>query len=69
MSAPGARPAPPLLLASTSPQRRAILEQLGIPEAPLRLELARAPEYMRMGTRVRKGPLLFQKIDVNATQL
>ena len=28
MSAP---PAPPLLLASTSPQRRAILEQLGIP--------------------------------------
>ena len=24
-------PAPPLLLASTSPQRRAILEQLGIP--------------------------------------
>jgi septum formation protein len=31
VSAPGARPAPPLLLASTSPQRRAILEQLGIP--------------------------------------
>lgn len=30
MSAP---PAPPLLLASTSPQRRAILEQLGIPFA------------------------------------
>ncbi len=32
-----ASPAPPLLLASTSPQRRAILEQLGIPfdvEAP-----------------------------------
>ena len=28
MSAP---PAPPLLLASTSPQRRTILEQLGIP--------------------------------------
>ncbi len=28
MSAP---PAPPLLLASTSPQRRAILEQLGVP--------------------------------------
>ena len=28
MSAP---PAPPLLLASTSPQRRAILEQLGLP--------------------------------------
>ena len=29
MSAP---PAPPLLLASTSPQRRAILEQLGVPD-------------------------------------
>jgi len=26
-----APPAPPLLLASTSPQRRAILEQLGLP--------------------------------------
>ena len=36
MSAP---PAPPLLLASTSPQRRAILEQLGIP-----FELA-VPDY------------------------
>ena len=36
MSAP---PAPPLLLASTSPQRRAILEQLGIP-----FDLA-APRY------------------------
>ena len=36
MSAP---PAPPILLASTSPQRRAILEQLGIP-----FELA-VPDY------------------------
>ena len=39
MSAP---PAPPLLLASTSPQRRAILEQLGLPfdvVAPLYAEL------------------------------
>jgi nucleoside triphosphate pyrophosphatase len=34
-----ASPAPPLLLASTSPQRRAILEQLGLP-----FEVA-APEY------------------------
>jgi septum formation protein len=34
-----ASPAPPLLLASTSPQRRAILEQLGIPFE------ARAPRY------------------------
>ena len=37
MSAP---PAPPLLLASTSPQRRAILEQLGIPFGVL------APDYV-----------------------
>ncbi|HEX4930544.1 MAG TPA: Maf family protein [Gaiellaceae bacterium] len=37
MSAP---PAPPLLLASTSPQRRAILEQLGIPFDVV------APEYV-----------------------
>ena len=35
-----ARPRPPLLLASTSPQRRAILEQLGIP-----YELA-VPDYV-----------------------
>ncbi|MBA2359109.1 MAG: Maf family protein, partial [Actinobacteria bacterium] len=34
-----ASPAPPLLLASTSPQRRAILEQLGLP-----FEVA-APRY------------------------
>jgi methionyl-tRNA synthetase len=39
------------------------LEQLGIPEAPLRLETARAAEYIRAGTRVRKGPVLFQTID------
>ncbi len=39
-------PAPPLLLASTSPQRRAILEQLGIPfdiEAPDYEELGEDP--------------------------
>jgi septum formation protein len=35
--------APPILLASTSPQRRAILEQLGIP-----FELA-APDYEELG--------------------
>jgi septum formation protein len=38
-----APPAPPLLLASTSPQRRAILEQLGIP-----FELA-VPRYEEQG--------------------
>jgi septum formation protein len=38
-----ASPAPPLLLASTSPQRRAILEQLGIP-----FELA-VPDYDELG--------------------
>lgn len=48
---------------------RRILQQLGIPEAPLRLELAKQPEYIRMGTRVQKGPVLFRKIDVNAAQL
>ena len=42
MSAP---PAPPLLLASTSPQRRAILEQLGLPfeVVPPKYEEADAP--------------------------
>nr|MBA2331530.1 Maf family protein [Actinomycetota bacterium] len=35
-----AKPTPPLLLASTSPQRRAILEQLGIPFDVV------APEYV-----------------------
>ena len=40
MSAP---PAPPLVLASTSPQRRAILEQLGLP-----FEVV-APEYDEEG--------------------
>jgi septum formation protein len=38
-----ASPAPPILLASTSPQRRAILEQLGIP-----FELA-VPDYEEIG--------------------
>jgi len=45
---------------------RGILEQLGIPECPLRLEVAREWEYIKGETRVRKGPVLFQKIDVNA---
>jgi septum formation protein len=41
-----ASPAPPLLLASTSPQRRAILEQLGIPfdVVPPRYEEHDAPD-------------------------
>jgi septum formation protein len=38
-----ASPAPPILLASTSPQRRAVLEQLGIP-----FELV-APDYEELG--------------------
>ena len=38
-----ASPAPPIVLASTSPQRRAILEQLGIP-----FELA-SPDYEELG--------------------
>lgn len=36
-------PAPPLLLASTSPQRRAILEQLGLPFDVV------SPEYVEVG--------------------
>jgi methionyl-tRNA synthetase len=46
-----------------------ILEQLGIPETPLRLDAAREWEYIKEGTRVRKGPVVFQKIDVDAGQL
>jgi septum formation protein len=38
-----ASPAPPLLLASTSPQRRAILEQLGLPFDVV------APRYDELG--------------------
>jgi methionyl-tRNA synthetase len=45
-----------------------ILEQLGIPDCPLRLENARIAEYIEAGTRVNKGPVLFQKIDANAEQ-
>lgn len=44
MSAP---PAPPILLASTSPQRRAILEQLGI---PFEVAAPRYEEHDRPGT-------------------
>jgi len=47
---------------------RRILEQLGIPDCPVRLENARAAEYIGVGTRVNKGPVLFQKIDANAEQ-
>jgi len=45
-----------------------ILEQLGIPDCPVRLENARRSEYIGVGTRVNKGPVLFQKIDANAEQ-
>jgi methionyl-tRNA synthetase len=40
------------------------LDQLGVPDAPLRLETARAAEYIKAGSRVQKGPVLFQTIDV-----
>ncbi len=46
-----------------------ILEQLGVPGTPLKLEVAEEWEYIRVGTRVSKGPVLFQKIDVDAQQL
>lgn len=42
---------------------RRILEQLGVPDLPIRLEVAKAPECIKMGTRVRKGAVLFQRID------
>jgi len=47
---------------------RRILEQLGIPDCPVGLENARTWEYIRAGTRVQKGSVLFQKIDANAEQ-
>jgi methionyl-tRNA synthetase len=47
---------------------RRILEQLGIPDCPVLLENARAAEYIGLGTRVNKGPVLFQKIDANGEQ-
>jgi methionyl-tRNA synthetase len=47
---------------------RRILEQLGIPDCPVTLENARTWEYIRSGTRVQKGSVLFQKIDANAEQ-
>jgi methionyl-tRNA synthetase len=45
-----------------------ILEQLGIPDTPLQLENAKTWEYIKLGTRVQKGSVLFQKIDANAEQ-
>jgi methionyl-tRNA synthetase len=53
-------------LPSTS---RRILEQLGIPGTPIRLDVAKEWEFIKMGTRISKGPVLFQKIDVDAQQL
>jgi methionyl-tRNA synthetase len=47
---------------------RRILEQLGIPDCPVTLENARTWEYIRTGTRVQKGSVLFLKIDANAEQ-
>jgi methionyl-tRNA synthetase len=59
-----------VLLAPFMPSTaRKIFEQLGIPEVPVRLENARSWDYIRVGTRVQKGPVLFQKIDVKTEQL
>jgi methionyl-tRNA synthetase len=54
-----------ILLSSVIPSSSAkILEQLGLdPAAALRLDAARAWQYIPEGTRVRKGPVLFQKVD------
>ena len=40
-----------------------ILEQIGCPDTPIRLEVAKTPDYIKMGTRIRKGEVLFQKVD------
>jgi methionyl-tRNA synthetase len=58
-----------LLSPFTPTTSRRILEQLGIPEAPIRLENARVWDYIKTGVRVNKGSVLFQKIDVNTQQL
>ena len=42
---------------------RRILEQLGIPEAPMGLADAGAAEYIKDGTEVKKDTVLFRKID------
>ena len=39
-----------------------IFEQLGVPEIPRRLDVAREREYIKAGTAVRPGPVLFQQI-------
>ena len=50
-------PAPPLLLASTSPQRRAILEQLRIPFDVVAPDYEEAPGTIRSNARpARRGP-------------
>ena len=42
---------------------RRILEQLGVPDLPSRLDVAKAPKCIKMETRVRKAAVLFQRID------
>ncbi len=42
---------------------RRVLEQIGAPDTPLRLETARAWESLALGTRVQKASILFPKID------
>jgi methionyl-tRNA synthetase len=56
-----------VLLSPVTPgTSRRILEQLGIPETPLRLDVARQWEYIKEGTGVHKGPYLFQKLELDA---
>jgi len=40
-----------------------ILEQLGLPDLPLRFQVAKEPECIKMGTRVRRADVLFPRID------
>ena len=45
-----------------------IRAQLGLADRPVRLDETREWEYIPLGTRVRKGPVLFQKVDAHAEQ-
>ncbi len=62
-SAEALRAAAVLLWPVIPDSSRRILEQIGVPDLPMRFEVASAPECIRIGTRLRKGPILFQRID------
>src|SRR5215469_5475508 len=59
-------PSPPLVLASASPRRRALLEQLGI---PLRIDPAHLDENVRAGERAERYVLRLAREKAEAVQL